>query len=107
VVPSAAIQRNAQNAFVYVINNGTATVHNVTTGTADNNLTAVQGINPGDTIATAGFDKLQDGIEVTLPGQNGGGRQGGGRGNRGGGSTAANGTSGGGNGKSSSGDPAQ
>jgi multidrug efflux system membrane fusion protein len=76
VVPSAAIQRNAQGAFVYVIDqNQTASAKQVTTGVADNNMTAVTGINPGDTVATAGFDKLQDGIKVAQAGT--------GRGNRG------------------------
>jgi membrane fusion protein, multidrug efflux system len=65
LVPSAAVQRNAQGAFVYVIANQTATVHNVTLGTSDNTSTVVQGINPGDVIAVNGFDKLQDGIKVT------------------------------------------
>jgi multidrug efflux system membrane fusion protein len=76
VVPSAAIQRNAQGAFVYVIGSDqTASVHNVTVGVTDNNLSAVQGINPGDVVATAGFNALQDGIKVTQSGS--------GRGNRG------------------------
>jgi membrane fusion protein, multidrug efflux system len=76
VVPSAAIQRNAQGAFVYVIGQDEkATVHNVKEGVADNNLTAVTGINPGDVVATAGFNALQDGITVTQPGSgNGSGR---------------------------------
>jgi multidrug efflux system membrane fusion protein len=76
VVPSAAIQRNAQGAFVYVIGSDqTASVHNVTVGVTDNNLSAVHGINPGDVVATAGFNALQDGIKVTQSGS--------GRGNRG------------------------
>ena len=80
VVPSAAIQRNAQGAFVYLIGSDqTASVHNVTPGVIDNNLTAVTGISPGDVVATAGFNALQDGIKVTLPGQGSG--SGRGRGN--------------------------
>jgi membrane fusion protein, multidrug efflux system len=76
VVPSAAIQRNADSAFVYVIGpDQTASVHNVTVGVSDNSFTAVQGLNPGDEVATAGFNQLQDGIKVTLSGA--------GRGNRG------------------------
>ena len=88
VVPTSAIQRNSQGAFVYVIKQDqTATARNITTGVTDNNLTAVTGINPGEMIATNGFNQLQDGVKVTLPGQGRGGR--GSRG--GGGENAANG----------------
>ena len=83
VVPTPAIQRNAEGAFVYVINNQTAKVQNVTAGVSDNSVTAVTGIAPGTVVATAGFNQLQDGIKVTLPGS--------GRGNRGG-ATADSGT---------------
>ncbi len=82
VVPTPAIQRNAQGAFVYVVQNKTAKVQNVTAGVTDNNITAVQGITPGTVVATAGFNQLQDGIAVTVPGT--------GRGNRG--ATADNGS---------------
>jgi multidrug efflux system membrane fusion protein len=67
LVPSAAIQRNAQNAFVYVIKpDQTATMQNITVGTTDGNTSAVQGIQPGDVVAMTGFDKLQDGVKVTV-----------------------------------------
>jgi multidrug efflux system membrane fusion protein len=84
VVPTAAIQRNAQGAFVYVIQDQTAKVQNVTAGVTDNENTAVQGIAPGTVVATAGFNQLQDGIKVTLPGA--------GRGSRGTAATADNST---------------
>jgi membrane fusion protein, multidrug efflux system len=65
LVPTPAIQRNSQQAFVYVIKpDQTAVVQNVTVGTTDGNTTAVQGIQPGTVIAVNGFDKLQDGIKV-------------------------------------------
>jgi membrane fusion protein, multidrug efflux system len=67
LVPSAAIQRNAQGAYVYVVSaDQTASIHTVTAGTTDGNTTAVQGINPGDVVAVNGFDKLQDGIKVSV-----------------------------------------
>ena len=67
LVPAAAIQRNAQNAFVYLIKpDQTAAVQNVTVGTTDGNTAAVQGIQPGDVVAMTGFDKLQDGVKVTV-----------------------------------------
>jgi multidrug efflux system membrane fusion protein len=72
LVPSAAIQRNAQTAFVYLIKSDqTAAVQNVTVGTTDGNISAVQGIQPGDVIAMTGFDKLQDGAKVTVRNGNG------------------------------------
>jgi membrane fusion protein, multidrug efflux system len=65
LVPTGAIQRNSQQAFVYVIKpDDTASVQNVTVGTTDNNITAVQGIEPGTVVAVNGFDKLQDGVKV-------------------------------------------
>lgn len=67
LIPSGAIQRNAQSAFVYLIKpDKTAAVQAVTVGTTDGNISAVQGIKPGDEIALTGFDKLQDGAKVTL-----------------------------------------
>ena len=67
LVPTAAIQRNAQGAYVYVISSdNTATLHTVTVGTTDGTTAAVQGVNPGDVVATTGFDKLQNGGKVTI-----------------------------------------
>jgi multidrug efflux system membrane fusion protein len=74
LVPAAAIQRNAQNAYVYLIKpDQTAAVQNVTVGTTDGNTAAVQGIQPGDVIAMTGFDKLSDGVKVTVRNGNGSG----------------------------------
>jgi multidrug efflux system membrane fusion protein len=83
LVPSAAVQRNAQGAFLYVIANQKATVRNVTLGTTDSVSTVVQGVNPGEVIAVNGFDKLQDGVTVTATqqGKGKGGGNGGGGGN--------------------------
>jgi multidrug efflux system membrane fusion protein len=65
LVPTPAIQRNNQQAFLYVIKpDNTASVQNITVGTSDGNITAVQGIQSGQIIAVNGFDKLQDGIKV-------------------------------------------
>lgn len=66
LVPTAAIQRNAQTAFLYVITpQETASMRNVTVGTTDGNVSEVQGVQPGDVVAVNGFDKLQDGIKVS------------------------------------------
>ena len=66
LVPAAAIQRNPQGAFVYVVKSNQAAMQAVTIGTTDGGVAAVQGVNPGDLIAVTGFDKLQDGAKVSI-----------------------------------------
>jgi multidrug efflux system membrane fusion protein len=41
-------------------------VRNVTTGVSGGGLTAVEGINPGEVVATSSFDKLQAGSKVVV-----------------------------------------
>jgi membrane fusion protein, multidrug efflux system len=67
LLPTAAIQRNAQGAFVYLIgSDNSATLRTVTVGTTDGNTTAVQGVNAADVVAVNGFDKLQNGAKVSI-----------------------------------------
>ena len=66
LIPTAAIQRNPQGAFVYVVKSNQAAMQSVTIGTTDGGLAAVQGVNPGDAVAITGFDKLQDGAKVSI-----------------------------------------
>jgi membrane fusion protein, multidrug efflux system len=66
LIPSSAIQHNGEIAFVYVVANGVAKVHNIKTGTTDAGMTAVQGINPGDDVSTSSYEKLQDGSKVII-----------------------------------------
>jgi len=74
LVPTAAIQRNAQGAFVYVIgSDNSATLRTITVGTTDGNTAAVQSVNAGDVIAVNGFDKLQNGAKVTINNASGSG----------------------------------
>ena len=69
LVPTPAVQRNAQGTYVYVIDQDQkAALRNVKEGTTDGSVTAVQGVNPGEVVATDGFDKLQDGVKVRLRG---------------------------------------
>jgi len=74
LIPTSGIQRNAQGAFVYLIQDQKATLRTVKVGTTNGNITAVEGINPGDVVAVNGFDKLQDGVPVRIqkPGASGG-----------------------------------
>ncbi len=78
LIPTAAIQRNAQVAFVYVVKpDQTVGMRTVSVGTTDGKVAAVEGLEPGDVIAVDGFDKLQDGVKVVA-------RKGPDEGNRGG-----------------------
>jgi multidrug efflux system membrane fusion protein len=66
LVPTAAVQHNGQVEFLYVIANGTASVRNIKTGVSDGGMTEVQGIDPGEVVATSSFDKLQAGSKVVV-----------------------------------------
>lgn len=67
LVPTAAIQRNVRGAYVYVVKpDQTAALQTVSVGTTNQDLTAVEGLNPGDVVAVDGFDRLQDGVKVVM-----------------------------------------
>jgi multidrug efflux system membrane fusion protein len=86
LIPTSAIQRNAQGAFVYAIKpDQTASIQNITVGTTDGDNAAVQGLQAGQTIAVKGFEKLQDGVKVAVQnrGEGGNGGNGGNRANGG------------------------
>jgi multidrug efflux system membrane fusion protein len=87
LVPTAAIQRNAQGAFVYVLKpDQTVAAQTVTVGTTDGEAAAVDGVQPGATVVVDGFDKLQTGVKVAArnapQSSSGGGTTGSGRGKR-------------------------
>jgi len=82
LVPSAAIQRNAQGSFVYVVkSDNTAQLRTVKPGVADGNTQAVQGVQPNEVVAVTGFDRLQDGAKVAVRTGRRGGNGGNGNGN--------------------------
>jgi multidrug efflux system membrane fusion protein len=66
LIPTSAIQHNGQTAFVYVIQNDTAVIHNIKPGVVDGGNTAVTGINPGDVLANSSFDKLQNNSKIVV-----------------------------------------
>jgi membrane fusion protein, multidrug efflux system len=68
LISTAAIQRNNDVSFVYVVNttNNTVQSRNVTIATTDGETAAVSGVDPGETLVTDGFDKLQDGTKVVI-----------------------------------------
>ena len=68
LIPTAAIQRNNEISFVYVVNttNNTVQSRNINIATTDGETAAVTGVNSGETLVTDGFDKLQDGTKVAI-----------------------------------------
>jgi multidrug efflux system membrane fusion protein len=66
LIPTSAIQHNGEASFVYVIENGIAGIRNVQPGQAEGNVSAVEGINPGDVVANSSFEKLQANAKVNI-----------------------------------------
>jgi multidrug efflux system membrane fusion protein len=68
IVPSAALQRNNDASYVYVIDTDTKAVKSrpVNVLATDGLQSAVTGVEPGETLVTDGFDKLQDGTKVVV-----------------------------------------
>ena len=66
LIPSAAIQRNGTQAFVFVVEKNAVSVRNITEQSADGNTTAVEGLRAGEMVALSSFDKLQDGTQVKV-----------------------------------------
>jgi membrane fusion protein, multidrug efflux system len=66
VVPTAAIQRGTQGAFVYLMNDDrTVAVRPVKMGPTEGETTIVEsGLTPGDTVVSDGADKLREGAKV-------------------------------------------
>lgn len=66
LIPSAAIQRNGTQAFVFVVTDNTISIRNIAERETDGNTTAVEGLHIGEKVALSSFDKLQDGTSVTV-----------------------------------------
>jgi multidrug efflux system membrane fusion protein len=67
LVPTAAVQHNGTAAFVYIVNaNKTVGVQPITTVTNNDTVTAVTGVSTGVTLATSGFDRLDNGVPVQV-----------------------------------------
>ena len=67
LIPTAAIQRNNEIAFVYVLNqNNTVQARNIKVAATDGSTAAVTGVSPDESLVTDGFDKLQDGTKVIV-----------------------------------------
>jgi multidrug efflux system membrane fusion protein len=79
LVPSAAVQRNSQSTYIYVVKpDSTVTVRQVKVGTVDdNNSEITSGVVEGDVVVLTGVDKLQEGskVAVHMEGASGSGKQ--------------------------------
>ena len=69
LVPTAAVQRNSQATYVYVVQaDSTVTVRPITVGTTEgDDAEIVSGLAPGDVVVMTGVDKLQAGSRVSAP----------------------------------------
>lgn len=68
LIPTVAVQYNGQQAFVYVVKpNNTVAITNVSVVGSEQDQSAIDGLNVGDTVVTSNFDRLQDGAVVSLP----------------------------------------
>ena len=67
LVPTAAVQRNAQATYAYVVKpDSTVTVRPITIGTTEGDDAEVtSGLAPGDVVVMTGVDKLQEGSTVS------------------------------------------
>jgi multidrug efflux system membrane fusion protein len=73
LLPNAAIQRNSDSAYVYLVQqpesgqtNVTVKIQTITTGATDATNSQVDGISPGAMVAADNFSRLTDGAKVTL-----------------------------------------
>jgi membrane fusion protein, multidrug efflux system len=73
LLATAAIQRNAQNTYVYVVKpDSTVTIRQIATGVTEGDQTEVtSGLAPGEEVVMTGVDKLQEGTAVNaqVPGE--------------------------------------
>ena len=66
LVPTAAIQRNSQQTYVWLVKpDSTVTVRQIKEGTTEDNQSEdSSGLNPGDVVVMTGVDRLQEGAKV-------------------------------------------
>ncbi len=66
-VPTAAVQRGPNGAFLYLVTDGVAHRKDVTISHQDETAAVVtQGVKPGDTVVTDGASRVTDGARVKL-----------------------------------------
>jgi len=67
LLPTAAVQRNAQATYVYLVKpDATVTIRPITIGTTEGDDSEItSGLAPGDVVVTTGVDRLQEGSRVS------------------------------------------
>ncbi|HEX4824229.1 MAG TPA: efflux RND transporter periplasmic adaptor subunit [Candidatus Polarisedimenticolaceae bacterium] len=70
LIPSAAIEKSPQGAYVYVVQkDAIVAMRNVTVAATEGDVAAVKdGVTDGEVVVTDGLDKIQPGATVTLGG---------------------------------------
>jgi multidrug efflux system membrane fusion protein len=67
LIPSAAVQRNADESYVYtILPDGTVQSKSIKILATDGEVTAVTGLDVGTTLVADGFDRIQNGVKVTV-----------------------------------------
>ena len=73
LVPNAAVQRNSQSTYVWVVKpDQTVSVRQITLGVTEGDQTEIaSGLAPGEVVVTDGVDKLQEGgkVNTRAPGE--------------------------------------
>jgi membrane fusion protein, multidrug efflux system len=65
IVPTAAIQRSPQSAFVYVVKDDTVENRKVEVGPSEgDDVSITKGLSPGEVVVIEGVDRLQQGTKV-------------------------------------------
>ena len=73
IVPVGAVQRGAQNNFVYLLgDDGTVTLRTVRVGDTEGERAVIEdGLQPGDEVVVEGLDRLRDGSRVEVVSRDG------------------------------------
>lgn len=66
LLPNTAIQRNDSGAYVYLVQSNTVSMHPITVGVTDGNISEVDDLDEGDVVAADNFNRLSDGAKVTI-----------------------------------------
>jgi multidrug efflux system membrane fusion protein len=67
LIPSAAVQMNDAQRFIYVVQpDGVVQSRSVKVTAIDGETAAVTGVQPGENVVTDGFDRLQNGMKVSI-----------------------------------------
>ena len=72
IIPSSGVQRGNQGTYVYVIQDGVASLRLVKVGiTEGDNSSILEGLNPKELVVVDGADKLRDGLKVEVADKDG------------------------------------